>query len=117
MTRRTTQYLVRGVLILLTLIGAGLRAQTGLVKFGGQAVPGATVVASQGDRRVLTTTDEDGRYEFVNLAPGAYTVEVQMFGFQAARQQVQIPAAQPVEFTLQLQQRPEIGRASCRERV
>lgn len=107
MTRRTTKYLVRGVLILLTLIGAVLRAQTGLVKFGGQAVPGATVVASQGDRRVLTTTDEDGRYAFVNLAPGAYTVEVQMFGFQAAKQQVQIgPASQPTEWTLQLQQRP-----------
>jgi trimeric autotransporter adhesin len=112
MTRQTTPYLVRRVLILLTLVCAAMRAQSGTVKFGGQPVPGATVVASQGERRVLTTTDDAGRYEFTNLAPGAYTIEVQMFGFQRMRKQAQIAAtAQPLDFTLDLQARsPQLAQ-------
>ena len=90
-------------LILCAIVGA----QTGVVKFGGGPVPGATVIARQGDQRIVTTTDESGRYEFPNLQPGAYMIEVQMFGFQAARRPVQVPGApEPVEWTLELQPRP-----------
>jgi hypothetical protein len=93
--------------IFLVVLAAALSAQTGTVKFAAQPVPGATVIASQGERRVLTTTDESGRYEFSNLAPGAYAVEVQMFGFQTSRRQMQIgAAAQSLEWTLELQPRP-----------
>ena len=85
-----------------------LNAQTGMVKFGGQPIPGATVIATQGDHRTLTTTDESGRYDFPDLAPGAYTVEVQMFGFENARRQLQIgPGSPPVEWTLELQPPPK----------
>ena len=84
-----------------------MSAQTGVVKFAGQAVPGATVTASEGGNRVTTTTDESGRYELSNLAPGSYTIEVRMFGFQNASRPVQIgPGAPPVEWTLELQPRP-----------
>jgi hypothetical protein len=86
---------------------AALMGQTGVVKFSGQPVPGATVIASAGGRRVLTTTDESGRYEFPDLAPGTYAIEVQMFGFEMARKQIQAgPASQPVEWTLELRARP-----------
>ena len=52
----------------------------------------------------MTTTDESGGYELPDLAPGAYTVEVQMFGFQTARKQIQIgPGSQPTEWSLELQ--------------
>ena len=77
----------------LFVFAIALSAQTGIVKFAGQPVPGVTVIASQGDRRALTTTDEAGRYEFTELPPGAYTIEVRMFGFQPARRQIQMPAA------------------------
>jgi trimeric autotransporter adhesin len=77
---------------------------TGTVKFGGQPLPGATVVATQGEHRVVTTTDESGAYELPDLAPGAYTVEVQMFGFQTARKQIQAgPGSPPADFSLELQ--------------
>jgi hypothetical protein len=78
---------------------------TGVVKFGGQPLPGATVIAIQGDHRIMTTTDESGAYQLDGLAPGTYTVEVQMFGFQTAHRQIQIAAgSQPAtEWTLELQ--------------
>lgn len=76
----------------------------GTVKFGGQPLPGATVTATEGDHRTVTTTDESGTYELTGLAPGTYTVEVQMFGFQTAHKQVQVgPASQPTEWSLELQ--------------
>jgi len=79
-------------------------ASTGVVKFGGQPLPGATIIATQGDRRAVTTTDESGAYELPNLAPGTYSVEVQMFGFQTARKQIQIGAgSQQTEWSLELQ--------------
>ena len=77
---------------------------TGVVKFAGQPVPGVTVIAVQGDQRIATTTDESGAYVFPDLAPGIYSIEVQMFGFQNARKQVQVAAGvQPTEWSLELQ--------------
>jgi trimeric autotransporter adhesin len=92
-------------------LGASLYARngityTGTVKFGGQALPGATVTATQGDHHVVTTTDESGAYELTDLTPGTYTVEVQMFGFQTSHKQIQVgPEAspQPTEWALDLQ--------------
>jgi len=78
---------------------------TGTVKFSGQPLPGATVIATQGSHRAVTTTDESGHYELPDLAPGTYTLEVQMFGFQTAHKDVQIGPA-PVEWSLELQPRP-----------
>jgi carboxypeptidase family protein/TonB-dependent receptor-like protein len=79
---------------------------TGIVKFGGQPLPGATVIATQDNRRVVTTTDEAGAYELSDLTPGTYSVEVQMFGFQTARKQIQVGSvSQPAEWSLELQPR------------
>jgi trimeric autotransporter adhesin len=91
------------------VLGVLLNAQSsvshiGIVKFGGQPLPGATVIATQDNHRVVTTTDESGAYELPDLVPGAYSVEVQMFGFQTARKQIQIGAgSQPTEWSLELQ--------------
>lgn len=99
------------VVALALLLNLSVSAQTGFkytgaVKFGGQPLPGATVIAIQGDHRTVTTTDESGAYEFPDLAPGNYTVEVQMFGFQTARKQLQIgPATQSSQWALELQPR------------
>src|SRR5664279_3298521 len=62
---------------------AGLMAAEhhGTVKFGGLPVPGASVTAIQGDKKLLTTTDENGRYSFADLSDGAWTIEVEMLGF------------------------------------
>jgi hypothetical protein len=62
---------------------AGLMAAEhhGTVKFGGLPVPGATVTAAKGDRKLATTTDENGRYAFADLSDGAWTIEIEMLGF------------------------------------
>lgn len=86
---------------------------TGIVKFGSQPVPGATVIATQGERRAVTTTDESGAYEIPDLAPGTYSLEVQMFGFETVHKQVQLGAAgsQPTQWSLALQtERPREPR-------
>jgi hypothetical protein len=52
---------------------------------GPEAVPGAAVklTSSASERQPLSaSTDADGRYQFSNLAPGDYTVEVNAEGFK-----------------------------------
>jgi hypothetical protein len=53
----------------------------GVVKSGEIPIPGATVTATQGDKKVVTTTDDQGAYSFPNLADGVWNVEVDMLGF------------------------------------
>lgn len=88
-----------------------LRAQSGVVYWGREVLPGATVSASQGDRHVTTTTDENGRYRLPTLAKGAWTIEVTMFGFEAARKVVNDPdASARLDFNLELRQSPLAAR-------
>jgi trimeric autotransporter adhesin len=56
----------------------------GLVRSNGQPVPGATVTAVQGDRKLLTTSDEQGRFLFIDLADGTWSLSVEMLGFGKA---------------------------------
>jgi trimeric autotransporter adhesin len=71
---------------------AGLMAAEhhGTIKFGGLPVPGATVTATKGDQKLFTTTDENGRYAFPDLADGAWTIEVEMLGFAKLSNEVGI---------------------------
>ena len=83
----------------------GAFAQSGIVKSNGLPIPGATVTATQGGRKTVTTTDENGRYDFSGLTPGACTLEVQMFGFRVERRDAQVPGQ--LDWTLQITQRPD----------
>ena len=76
---------------------AGLMAAEhhGTVKSGGLAVPGATITATNGDKKHVTTTDENGRYSFANLPDGTWTIEVDMFGFAKVTREVGIAAEAP----------------------
>jgi hypothetical protein len=79
---------------------------TGIVRSAGHPIPGATVTATQGERRVVTSTDDSGRYEFSSLAPGVWKVEVEMTGFVASHRDVEPSlAAAPLEWTLDLRPR------------
>jgi hypothetical protein len=64
--------------------------QSGSVRSGGLAIPGATVTATQGEQKVVTTTDDAGQYTFNNLAAGAWTLQVEIFGFTPARREVTV---------------------------
>ena len=70
----------------------------GTVKFGGLAVPGASVTAVQGDKRYVTTTDENGYYAFPDLKDGIWKVDIEMMGFAKLSNEVGVafdgPAAQ-----------------------
>src|SRR5712691_1515486 len=90
-------------------------AQTGVVKSEGQPIPGAAVKATQGDRILLTLTDDNGAYKFEGMAPGMWNVEVSMFGFDIARRETQIASTPTrIDFTLQLRDR---GRSAIVERT
>src|SRR6185312_5291636 len=71
----------------LTLVAAEYRGQ---VTFGGLPVPGATVIAARDDKKVVTTTDEQGLYSFPDLINGPWSIEIEMLGFAMIRQHVVI---------------------------
>ncbi|HTA71769.1 MAG TPA: carboxypeptidase regulatory-like domain-containing protein [Bryobacteraceae bacterium] len=74
----------------------------GSVKSAGLPVPGATVTAIQGDKKIVTTTDEQGAYSFPDLADGAWTFEVELPGFTNLSRTVNIAASEIPQFDLRL---------------
>jgi hypothetical protein len=83
-------------IFLLILLGAGIAmAQTATSSLRGtitdpkgSTVPGAEVTLTSAERGVsLTTkTDRDGQYQFLEVRPGTYTLEVVAAGFSKIRQ-------------------------------
>ncbi len=95
----------------LLLGGVALFGQSGFVRSGNQAIPGATLTATQGEKKSVTATDGDGHYTFPPLGEGTWTVAVEMFGFAPLKQDVNYFATtKPVNFTLQLQESPMLQR-------
>src|ERR1019366_6463261 len=78
---RIHTHLGRLLAVWITATGLVAAEHHGTVKSGGLSVPGATVTASKGDKKLFTTTDENGRYSFADLADGAWTIEGEMLGF------------------------------------
>src|SRR5262245_58932721 len=71
----------------------------GQVLFNGVPVPGATVTASQGEKKFVAVTDQQGAYSFPELADGPFAVQVEMLGFSTVKQEVNAPTA---EFELKM---------------
>lgn len=81
----------------------------GQVKFGGLPLPGATVTASQGDKKVVAVANEEGNYLFPDLADGAWNIDVEMLGFTSLKQDVTVAAgAPPADFELKMLSLDEI---------
>ena len=57
--------------------------QHGLVTFNGLPVPGATIIATQNDKKIVVASDAEGRYRLTGLGDGPYAVRVEMLGFAA----------------------------------
>ena len=92
------------VLMLLAAFGAAASEHRGLVKFGGLPVPGATITATRGDKKLTAVTDQQGLYSFPNLEDGVWTIEVQMLCFEPIKQEVGIaPNAPSPQWELKLQ--------------
>jgi trimeric autotransporter adhesin len=84
--------LVLLIISLLPSLGAELH---GLVKFGGLPLPGATVTASQGDKKLLALTDQQGAYSFAELPDGVWTIQIEMLCFAPIKQDVNIAGGPP----------------------
>lgn len=98
------------LLLALSVTGGALYAQSGFVKSANQPIPGATVTATIGTRKVVTTTDPNGHYALSAAAAGECTIDVQMFGFEPATKKSNCAAGEKIDFTLQLQESPMMQR-------
>jgi hypothetical protein len=75
----------------------------GVVTYHGLPVPGAVVTAIQGDRKLTTSTDDDGTYSFRELPDGTWTIEVEMTGFATMSRDIGVaPGAPPPSWDLKL---------------
>jgi hypothetical protein len=84
----------------------------GQVIFGRVAVPGATVTATQGDMRLITSTDEQGVFRLTDIADGAWSIRIEMRGFADLTREVTIgPDAQPAMWELSLLPFEEIAKS------
>jgi hypothetical protein len=73
----------------------------GQVTFGGLPVPGATITATQGGRKFVAISDQQGSYSFLDLPDGAWKIEVEMQCFSTIEQTVAIaPHAPAAKFTI-----------------
>src|SRR5215471_6126569 len=77
-----------GVGAMVSLLPAAERH--GQVKFGGLPLPGATVTAQQGDKKMTAISDPDGNYSFADLPDGSWSIQVEMLGFAPLKQDVNL---------------------------
>src|SRR5271166_3989072 len=90
--RRIVRRITALFLAVLTLSASEYRGQ---VKFGGLPVPGATVVAMQAGKSVSAISDAQGTYVFPDLADGAWTIQVEMPGFEPLKEDVTVATGTP----------------------
>ena len=102
--------------VLLTASCLSATEYHGVVKFGGLPMPGATVTAMQGDKKVTTVTDGNGAYSFPDLADGAWNISVDMLCFEPMKQDVNVAAGIPAaEFELKMLPLDEIKKTAMPE--
>lgn len=81
-----------------------------MVRSGNQPIPGATVTAAQDGKKFIAVTGEDGYYSFPALGAGGWNVEVTMFGFEPAKQEVNYDKERIANFSLKLRESPLASR-------
>ena len=67
----------------------------GQVTFGGFPVPGATITATQGTKKLTTVSDQGGLYNFADLPDGNWKIEVEMQCFSAIQADVTVAPNMP----------------------
>jgi len=92
---RIFNYFGRIFIAWLAVMALAASEQHGVVKSNGVPVPGATVTATQGDKKLATTTDDNGAYSFADLPDGIWTIGVEMFGFAKLSREVGVNADAP----------------------
>jgi hypothetical protein len=88
--RRTLAYVIA---VWLSLVWLAAAEHHGRVNFAGLPLPGATVVASQADKKFSTVTDQQGAYSFPALPDGTWTIRIEMLCFAPLQKDVAVDAA------------------------
>jgi hypothetical protein len=91
--RRAWRAVICMILLTLWMFDPRAFAATGFhgtVTFNGLAVPGAIVTATQGDKKEVAITDQQGGYTFDDIADGAWKLEVDMSGFETQTQDITV---------------------------
>src|SRR5215470_4239337 len=84
---------------------------SGQVTFGGMPVPGATVVATSGDKKLVTATDDEGMFRLPDATEGQWSLHVEMLGFEPLTRDITVTSTpQPSEWTLMLRPFDDITR-------
>ena len=93
--RWLTRWLFVVLLTLCTMPLARASKYYGQVNFGGLPVPGATVVATQGEKTFSVTSDAGGVFHFDDLPDGQWKIEVKMLCFETIDAEVTIAPEMP----------------------
>jgi len=92
MTRRCSRYI--SVFCMLAGLCASCIAAAseyhGQVTFGGLPVPGVTVTATQGTKKLTTTSDQGGVFHFDDLPDGDWKIDIEMQCFSAIQTDVKV---------------------------
>jgi hypothetical protein len=67
----------------------------GVVTFGALPLPGATVTVTQGDKKLVAVTDQQGAYSFPDLADGIWKIQVEMLCFEPLNKEIGITPDAP----------------------
>ena len=67
----------------------------GIVRFAGLPVPGATITATMGDKKLVAVTDPQGIYSFADLPDGVWNLQVEMLCFTPLKNEVAIAPNSP----------------------
>lgn len=73
-------------------VSAWASAYRGQVTFGGLPLPGSTVTvtATQGNKKVVAISDDQGLFYFSDLADGTWTLTIEMTGFAPLKQEIAV---------------------------
>ena len=100
---RIFRYSTRALAAWIVVAALSASEHHGTVKSAGLPLPGVTITLTQGDKKLVTTTDERGAYSFPGLADGVWNLEIEMFGFAKIKRDIGIaPDAPTPEWELQL---------------
>ncbi len=67
----------------------------GVVTYGGLPLPGATITATQGTKTLTAVSDQDGAFQFDDLADGQWTIQISMQLFATLKTDVTIAPNMP----------------------
>ncbi|SDE77058.1 TonB-dependent receptor [Terriglobus roseus] len=82
-------------LLFLSAVTASAAEHHGRVLANGLPLPGVTVTATQGDKKLVATTDSQGIFQFPTIDAGQWKLHMEMQGFRAVDATVTIPETTP----------------------